>query len=76
MDSSQIVDIWMVFKDSIDKKHIEIVAEKFVDVLADYGVSDHTFQQCLDVDDNLDQAIEYYLDSDVDDEDDYDEWDD
>jgi len=44
MDSSQIVDIWMVFKDSIDKKHIEIVAEKFVDVLADYGVSDHIFQ--------------------------------
>ena len=75
MDSSQIVDIWMVFKDSIEKKHLEIVAEKYVDVLADYGISDNVFQQCLDVDDSLDEAIEYYLDSDQDDEEDYEEWD-
>ena len=33
MESSQIVDIWNTFKDSVDKKHIELVAEKFVEVL-------------------------------------------
>ena len=75
MDSSQIVDIWMVFKDSIDKKQLDIVAEKFIDCLADYGVTDQTFQQCLDIDDQLDEAIEYYLDSDQDDDYEEDEWD-
>ena len=40
MESSQIVDIWNTFKDSLDKKHTEIVAEKFVEVCADYGTDD------------------------------------
>ena len=31
MDESQIVDVWMVFKDSIDKKQIEIIAERYVE---------------------------------------------
>ena len=40
MESSSIVDVWNTFKDSIDKKQIEIVAESFVDVCADYGADD------------------------------------
>ena len=39
MDENHIVDIWLVFKDSIDSKKIETVAERFVDVCADYGTS-------------------------------------
>ena len=40
MESSPIVDPWNTFKDSIDKKQIEIVAESFVDTCADYGAQD------------------------------------
>ena len=41
MDESQIVDIWTLFKEYTDKKNIEIAAERYVDLLADYGVDDH-----------------------------------
>ena len=34
MDEQQIADIWSVFKDNIDKKQIEICAERFVEVCA------------------------------------------
>jgi hypothetical protein len=77
MDEAQIVDIWMVFKENIDKKNIEIVAERYVDVCADYGASDEAFTNALGSDNDLDAAISYYLDLDSDpDEDELDEWDD
>ena len=47
MESSPIVDPWNTFKDSIDKKQIEIVAESFVDTCADYGAQDLTLEKQL-----------------------------
>ena len=76
MDESQIVDIWLVFKESIDKKHIEVVAERYVDVCADFGASDQAFTEALGSCTELDYAINYYLDEGEDDDDDYDEWED
>jgi len=76
MSEEQIADIWMLFKEYLDKKHIEMAAERFVDLLADYGVSDETFNDCFGIDAQLDNAIRYYLELDEDDIDDYDEWDD
>jgi len=67
MDESQIVDIWMMFKEYLDKKHVEMAAERFVDLMADYGVSDESLKDCLGNDAQLDYAINYYLD--IDDED-------
>jgi hypothetical protein len=75
MNEEQIADIWTLFKEYLDKKQIEIVAEKFVDLLADYGVSDETFQECLGIENNLDNAINYYLDIDNDGDEDYEDWD-
>lgn len=72
LNETQIGDIWMLFSDFIDKKQVEVAAERFVDLLADYGVSDRVLQSATGVDSTLDQAIEYYLDepeSDDDDED-------
>ena len=66
MDESQIVDIWAVFKDSIDKKNIEVVAERFVDVCADYGADDEHFKNALGNCNDLENAINYYLDVDED----------
>jgi len=73
MDESQIVDIWTVFKDNIDKKNIEIVAERFIDVCADYGADDEHFKNALGHCNDLDKAIYYYLDVDNDSYDDEEE---
>ena len=73
MDESQIVDIWTVFKENIDKKNIEVVAERFVEVCADYGADDEHFKNALGNCNDLDNAINYYLDVDDDSYDDQEE---
>ena len=74
MNEEHISDIWTMFKEYVDKKQMELVAEKYVDLLADYGVSDETFKEVIGTDSNLDEAISYYLDLDnVDDDEDWDE---
>jgi hypothetical protein len=62
LNDTQIGDIWVLFSDFIDKKQIEAVAERYVELLADFGVPDKTMQHSMGVDPVLDQAIEYYLD--------------
>ena len=64
MEESQIADVWMMFKEYLDKKHIEMAAERFVDLMADYGTSDESFKELLGTDKDLDSAINYYLDID------------
>jgi len=77
MDESHVVDFWILFKEYLDKKNVEIAAERFVDLLADYGVSDETLQESLGSCPILDQAITYYLDiDDYEVYDDEEEWDD
>lgn len=79
MNEDHIVDIWTGLKEFFDKKQIETIASKYVDILADNGVQDHVFKAALGGDEDLDEAIEYYLDdwSEEDDEVDYDaeDWD-
>jgi len=79
MNEEQILDVWSLFKEYLDKKQIDIITEKYIDLLADYGVDDETFLSLLGHDAFLDVAINYYLDvgSYMDDEsdDDYNEWD-
>jgi hypothetical protein len=62
MNEDQIVDIWVGLREFFDKKQIETVASKYVDVLADNGVEDHVFKAALGSDEDLDAAIQYYLD--------------
>ena len=47
MDLEQAIDVWNLFKEYVDKKQIELVAEKFVDMLADYGIDDHQMKELL-----------------------------
>jgi len=76
MNEEQLADIWMLFKEYLDKKHVEMAAERFVDLMADYGVNDETFTEVLGTDASLDHAINYYLDFDDEDVlDEEDEWD-
>ena len=62
LNETQIGDIWLLFADYIDKKSIESVAERYVDLLADFGTSDRVMQSATGVDSVLDSAIEYYMD--------------
>lgn len=75
LNETQIGDIWLLFADYIDKKQLELVAERYVDLLADHGVSDKVLQSATGVDETLDSAIEYYLDEDDSDDDNYKELD-
>ena len=67
MDETQVVDIWTMFKEYLDKKHVEMAAERFVDLMADFGTGDDAFIAALGHDSALDAAINYYLDLDGDD---------
>lgn len=69
MTEDNIIDIWTGLKEFFDKKQMETIASKYVDILADNGVQDHVFKSALGGDEDLDDAITYYLD-DWDEEDD------
>ena len=71
LNETQIGDIWLLFADYIDKKNIELIAERYVDLLADFGTSDRVLGNATGVDEVLDAAIEYYLDEDGDEDDNY-----
>jgi len=74
MNEEFVADLWTLFKPYFDKKHIEMAAEKFVDVIIDYGIDDTQLQEMLGTDKELDIAITYYLEMDEVDID-TDEWD-
>jgi hypothetical protein len=71
LNETQIADIWILFSEYIDKKIIDVAAERYVDLLADFGTSDRVLEGASGVDSVLDQAIEYYLDEESDEDDDY-----
>lgn len=75
MNDNQIADVWLLFKEYIDKKEVAAIAEKYVDLLADYGVKDKVLEGARGADADLDHAIDYYLEEDAEDPDsqDYDE---
>jgi hypothetical protein len=66
LNETQVGDIWLNFVEYIDKKQLETVAERYIDMLADFGVPDKVLQAATGVDDILDQAIGYYLNDDED----------
>lgn len=74
MSEDHISDLWLLFKEYTDKKQLSILAERYIDLLADYGVQDDILIASLGHDSTLDGAIKYYLDLDnvEDDEDDED----
>ena len=47
MNEEQIQEFWTLFKEYLDKKHIETAAERYVDLLADMGTEDHTFTESM-----------------------------
>jgi len=78
LNETQINEMWMLFADYIEKKQLDIVAERYIDMLADFGVPDRIFQSATGNDSIIDRAITYYLeteDESSEDDDDYNELD-
>jgi hypothetical protein len=75
MNDNHIGDIWLLMKEYTDKKALESLAERYVDLLADHGVSDKVFKEAIGYDETLDEAIEYYLGQDAEESYDEDDWD-
>ncbi len=72
LSGSNIVELWNFFKEYIDRKQPQdLIAEKFVDLLADHGVEDDDLKDALGADDDLDKAIQYFLDIGGEEEEDY-----
>ena len=62
LSGSQVVELWTFFKEYIDRKQpMDVIAEKFVDLLVDHGAED----------DDLDKAITYCLEIGESEEEDY-----
>lgn len=75
MNESLVVEMWDLIREYADKKHVSILAEKYVDLLTDHGATDQHLENALGHDDELDEAIRNILDIDDDedfDDDDYD----
>ena len=68
MNENHIGDIWLLFKEYVDKKVLDVLAERYVDLLADHGISDKTMAAASGFDEDLDNAIDFYLDETSDEE--------
>jgi hypothetical protein len=74
MNDELIADIWTLVVEHIPEKHRADVAASYVNTLLDYGIKDSILNSLLGVDAYLDEAINYAIDGeDIDDEDYYEE---
>ena len=72
MNEDLIADIWTVVIEHIPEKHRKDVAAEFINTLLDYGVKESVITDLLGVDSYLDDAINYAVDGDYEEEDDSD----
>lgn len=66
MKADLIGDIWSVTSEHIPEKMKTDVAQEFVTVLLDYGISESVLEGLLGIDTHLDSAVEYAVDDDTD----------
>lgn len=62
MEEDQVADVWMIFKEYIDKKHLNAVAERYIKILLDHSVGDDVLRSVSEVDESLANAIASHLD--------------
>lgn len=69
MNDELIADLWNVTSEHIAEKKKDDVASDFVNVLLDYGIKESSLKALKGIDAYLDNAIDYAIDDDGDDED-------
>ena len=73
MNQDLLADIWNVLGERIPEKDKQDAATEFVNTLLDYDIAESTLEGMLGIDTYLDTAIEYAIE---DEPGDHDEWDD
>jgi hypothetical protein len=71
MKDDLIADLWTLVVEHIPEKHRKDVAADYINTLLDYGIKDSVLKGLIGVDSYLDDAINYAMDGDEIDEDDY-----
>jgi hypothetical protein len=71
MKDDLIADLWTLVVEHIPEKYRKDVAADFVNTLLDYGIKESVLQSLLGVDAYLDDAINYVIDGEDVDEEDY-----
>jgi hypothetical protein len=71
MKEDLIADLWTLVIEHIPEKHRKDVAADYVNTLLDYGIKDSTLQGLIGVDSYLDAAIEYAIDGEEIEDEDY-----
>jgi len=71
MKEDLIGDLWQVVVGHIPEKQREDVAAEFINILLDYGIKESVIESLLGVDPHLDSAVEYAIDDEVIDDDEY-----
>jgi len=64
MDQNLIADIWNTMSEHIPEKQKEEIAMQYINILLDYGVSESVIEGLFGIDTYLDSAVEYVLDDD------------
>ncbi len=71
MEIQMLIDMWGLMKAYVNVKERDIVANKFVDIALDNGVTDAELQELIGLDDELDEAVREMLETDDEDADEY-----
>ena len=71
MKEDLIADLWTLVIEHIPEKHRKDVAADYVNTLLDYGIKDSILQGLIGVDSYLDAAIEYAIDGEEIEDEDY-----
>lgn len=71
MKEELIADLWTLVVEHISEKERNDVAAGYVNTLLDYGIKESVLQSLLGVDPHLDVAINYAIDGEEIEEDDY-----
>ena len=73
MSPELLADIWNAFSDHLPEKDKNEIAQNYITILLDYGITESDLQSLSGIDTYLDTAIEYAIDEEV--IEDQDEWD-
>ena len=72
MEIQMLIDMWGLVKAYVNVKERDVVATKFVGIALDNGIAEEELKELIGLDDELDEAVREMLESDEEQNDEYD----